>query len=59
MQEAADYIGVSVFTIRRRISSGVLPAKRVAGGKRAAIRVNIEDVERVLLRDVPTVGKPA
>jgi excisionase family DNA binding protein len=42
IREAANYLGVSHKTIRRRISDGTLPAFRVAGGP---IRVLAKDVE--------------
>jgi excisionase family DNA binding protein len=42
IQQAADYLGVSHKTIRRRISDGTLPAFRVAGGP---IRLLASDVE--------------
>jgi excisionase family DNA binding protein len=43
IKEAANYLGVSHKTIRRRISDGTLPAFRVAGG--GPIRVLAKDVE--------------
>lgn len=46
---AADILGISVHTLRRRIAAGELPAFRT--GKRI-IRVRVSDLER-LLRRVP------
>lgn len=40
--EAANYLGVSHKTIRRRIADGTLPAFRIAGGP---IRILASDVE--------------
>jgi excisionase family DNA binding protein len=50
---AAEYIGVSGKTIRRRIADGSLPAWRV--GPRL-LRVNLDDVGQVLLRRIPAAG---
>lgn len=52
IDEAATHLGVSPLTIRRRISSGDLPAFKMG---RRAIRVRIEDVE-ALLEPIPTAG---
>lgn len=51
--EAADKIGVSTWTIRRRISDGTLPATRLRNGR--AIRLDLADVE-ALLRPIPATG---
>ncbi len=51
---AADHLGVTVRTIRRYITDGLLPAYRV--GPRGDIRIRPEDLER-LVRRVPTAGK--
>ena len=48
---AADMLGISVHTLRRRIAAGELPAFRT--GKRI-IRVRVSDLEK-LLRRVPSV----
>jgi excisionase family DNA binding protein len=51
---AAERPGVSVKTLRRRIADGSLPAYRIGPtGSKGAIRVDPEDVER-LLRRIPT-----
>lgn len=50
LQDAADILGVSVDTVRRRIADGSLPAERVGA---RLIRVRRTDVE-ALLRPVPT-----
>jgi excisionase family DNA binding protein len=44
---AAELVGVSVKTLRRRITAHVLPAYRLGGGR--AIRVNLDDVRDALL----------
>ncbi|MBB1515260.1 helix-turn-helix domain-containing protein [Tessaracoccus sp. MC1679] len=49
LQQAALYYGVSVDTLRRRISAGRLPAARF--GVRL-IRVRVEDLDR-LFRPIP------
>ena len=49
LQQAALFYGVSVDTLRRRISAGRLPAARF--GVRL-IRVRVEDLER-LFRPIP------
>jgi len=49
---AADILGISVHTLRRRIAAGELPAFRT--GKRI-IRVRVGDLERILRR-VPSAG---
>lgn len=50
----AEQYGVSIKTLRRRISSGELPAYRL--GKRV-ILVDLDDVESLLKR-IPTVRLP-
>lgn len=50
--QAADILGQSVKTVRRRISDGTLPAYRV--GPRS-IRLRIEDLE-VSCRRIPSAG---
>ena len=49
---AADILGISVHTLRRRIAVGELPAFR--SGRRI-IRVRVSDLEK-LLRRVPSAG---
>ena len=49
---AADILGISVHTLRRRIAAGELLAFRTG---RRIIRVRISDLER-LLRRVPSAG---
>lgn len=44
---AAELVGVSVKTLRRRITAHVLPAYRLGGGR--AIRVNLDEVRDALL----------
>lgn len=53
LAQAADILGISVHTLRRRIAAGELPAFRT--GKRI-IRVRVKDLER-LLRRVPSAGE--
>jgi len=50
---AADILGISVHTLRRRIAAGKLPAFR--SGRRI-IRVRVSDLER-LLRRVPSAER--
>lgn len=52
LSAAADILGVSVHTLRRRIAAGELPAFRT--GLRI-IRVRLSDLE-TLLRRVPSAG---
>lgn len=52
LSAAADILGISVHTLRRRIAAGELPAFRT--GKRI-IRVRLSDLEK-LLRRVPSAG---
>ncbi len=47
LSTAADMLGISVHTLRRRIAAGELPAFRT--GKRI-IRVRVSDLERLLKR---------
>lgn len=50
---AAEMLGVSVHTLRRRIADGELPAFRTG---RRIIRVRVSDLEKLLHR-VPCVGQ--
>lgn len=50
---AADMLGISVHTLRRRIAAGELPAFR--SGRRI-IRVRVSDLEGILKR-VPSFSK--
>lgn len=50
---AAERIGVSVWTIRRRIADGTLRAHRVKNSR--AIRLDLDDVDALL---VPMSGPP-
>lgn len=52
LSAAADMLGISVHTLRRRIAAGELPAFRT--GKRI-IRIRVSDLEK-LLRRVPANG---
>lgn len=52
LTQAADMLGVSVPTLRRRIAAGELPAYRTG---RRIIRIKISDLDR-LLRRVPSAG---
>lgn len=53
LAQAADILGISVHTLRRRIAAGELPAFRTG---RRIIRVRVEDLERLLKR-VPCAGQ--
>ncbi len=53
LSKAADTLGVSVRTLRRRVASGELPAYR--SGRRI-IRVRVDDLE-TLLRRVPAADR--
>lgn len=55
IQDAADRIGVSTKTIRRKIADGSLPAYRLGT---SIIRLRSDDVEG-LLRPIPTAGRCA
>jgi excisionase family DNA binding protein len=50
LPEAAQYVGCSEKTLRRRVSDGSLPAYRL--GPRL-LRVDLADVDQLLLRRVP------
>jgi len=50
---AADILGISVHTLRRRIAAGELPAFRTG---RRIIRVRLTDLEK-LLRRVPSAER--
>lgn len=52
LTQAADILGISVHTLRRRIAAGELPAFRTG---RRIIRVRVSDLEK-LLRRVPSAG---
>ncbi len=53
LAQAAEILGISVRTLRRRIAAGELPAFRTG---RRIIRVRISDLER-MLRRVPSTGR--
>lgn len=50
-EEAADYLGVSLFTIERYARDGKLPRYRLVGGKNT--RYKREDVEALIVADPP------
>lgn len=50
LSAAADILGISVHTLRRRIAAGELPAFRTG---RRIIRVRVSDLEK-LMRRVPS-----
>ena len=52
LAQAADILGISVQTLRRRVAAGELPAFRTG---RRIIRVRVTDLER-LLRRVQSAG---
>lgn len=52
LSTAADMLGISVHTLRRRIAAGELPAFRTG---RRIIRVRVSDLEKILQR-VPSAG---
>ncbi|MBN9104818.1 MAG: helix-turn-helix domain-containing protein [Propionibacteriaceae bacterium] len=52
LSAAADILGISVHTLRRRIAAGELPAFRTG---RRIIRVRVGDLEK-MLRRVPSAG---
>ena len=52
LSAAAEILGISVHTLRRRIASGELPAFRTG---RRIIRIRVSDLEK-LLRRVPAAG---
>jgi excisionase family DNA binding protein len=53
LDECADYLGISVKTLRRRIADGSIPAYRVANTRQ--IRVKQSDLDRLLQR-IPTTA---
>jgi excisionase family DNA binding protein len=55
IQAASEVAGVSVRTVRRWISQGILPARRV-GPK--LVRVYASDISRIV-RPIPTAGGDA
>lgn len=50
VQQAADRLGVTHYTIRDRIADGQLPAYRLGAAPGAAIRIKISDVDALLQR---------
>lgn len=50
LQEAAEYLGVSTKTLRRRISEGTLKAYRVGKGPRSPLRLRRDDLDGLLVR---------
>lgn len=53
LSTAADMLGISVHTLRRRIAAGELPAFRTG---RRMIRIRVSDLER-MLRRVPSASR--
>lgn len=56
LQDAAEYLGVDVLTVRRRIAAGDLQAFRIGSGTKPPIRVDLAQIDNELLRPIPTVG---
>lgn len=46
LKAAADFLGTSTKTVRRRIAQGQLPAYRIAGSR--AIRIYADDLVKLL-----------
>lgn len=55
--DAAEILGYSTKTIRRKIADGTIRGYRTANGR--AIRVDLREVETQLLRPIPTGGDAA
>lgn len=53
LAEAADQFGISVKTLRRRISDGTVRGYRVG----RLIRVDMNDLLENLVEEIPTVGR--
>lgn len=53
LAEAADQFGISVKTLRRRISDGTVHGYRVG----RLIRVDMNDLLENLVEEIPTVGR--
>lgn len=53
LDEAANYLSVSVFTVRRRIASGEITGYRI--GRSRAIRVDLNELD-AMMRPIPTAG---
>jgi excisionase family DNA binding protein len=56
-QQAAEYIGVSARTIRTKIAEGVLTGYRIPGPDSRAIRLDLNEIERMMTA-IPAVIKP-
>lgn len=56
-ESAADRVGVSTKTIRRRIADGSLHGYRVGNGRQ--IRVRVDEVDEKLLRPIPATERSA
>ena len=54
IEDAADYVGTSAKTIRRRITAGELRGYRFGA---RLIRVDLDEVDQ-LLREIPAAGGP-
>jgi excisionase family DNA binding protein len=51
LDQAADYLGVSIRSVRRPITSGELKAYRV--GSQTSVRIKHDDLENILNPVVP------
>jgi excisionase family DNA binding protein len=56
-QQAAEYLGVTARTIRSKISEGVITGYRLPGPDARAIRVDMNEIDR-LMQAIPAVIKP-
>ena len=55
VEQTAEHIGVSTLTVRRRIKAGEFRAYRVGKGLRAAIRLDLNEVDAAM-RPVPAAS---
>lgn len=47
-KQAANYLGVNVWTVRRYINEGFLPASKLGSGKMAHWRISASSIEKML-----------
>lgn len=48
-RQAAEYLGISTYVVRKYITKGILKAERLGTSKRGQLRIKTADVKKLLV----------